>query len=246
MSLKIETPDYQPKIRSNISAGRLALETGNFVPFESRAVETEKTIGLVLLLPDKPTIDKINQRVIEPLEKLAKENNVAAIFAGRNMGDLPVHITLDRVVLNHDTSLDEVRRIFKKGHVELLRKYLYGLSFSVNTLVIAPNTYICADNTALGRHVAFRARTLLGKIWGDTGREKLAVSRPISFTDIFHISVMRFLDNSTTKEATSFLKRTYEEVGSSLATTPINFRTEDVFVGTSLDYELENNYQFVS
>jgi len=57
--------------------------------------------------------------------------------------------------------------------------------------------------------------------------------------------VMRFLDNSSTQEATAFLNMAYEEVGSSLAIAPINFRTEGVYVGTSLDYELANNYQFV-
>ncbi len=229
---------YLAKIEKNREAGHLAFESGNYPAFKGYpAVRMDQIIGIMLQL-DEQSQRLIEERIVGPLSGIANKYDVPNLFAGR--GDLPSHVTLEAGVFQEDKPEEQaaVERWLRTGgaHLTKLSAILTGLKFSMDTLIVAPNTYICSSRVDETQGAPFRARQIVRKIMHRVTPTDFFGPLYPRYDDIFHSSVSRVTEAVQPKMALSFLNESYETIGQNLRKSPLEVVTSNVFIGKSGDF----------
>ncbi len=229
---------YQAKIEKNKKSGRLDFESGNYPGFKGYpVVRMDQIIGIMLQL-DEESQRLIQERVVEPLSEIADKYNVPNLFAGRE--DLPSHVTLEAGIFqeNGPEEQDAVEKWLRTGeaHLTRLSAILTGLKFSFDTLIVAPNSYICSSRVDDTQGAPFRARQIVRRIMHRVTPTDFFGPLYPRYDDIFHSSVSRVTEVVSPKMAMGFLNDSYETVGQNLQRSPLEVMTQNVYIGKSGDF----------
>ncbi len=239
---------YYTKIERNQDAGRKAISTGEYTPFRGWSVETEgRTFDTTLEL-DEPSQRRLIERVVEPLHELAQKHHITATYSGS--GNLPPHIVLQPGIFTNLTPEQQstIRSwlLSDNSHLNRLSKILEGLTFHLGSLVIAPNSYVCASYFDEEQGTAFRARKIVERIITHAlGNLKSTSEYPVegsfappySYLDIFHSSVMRLTEKADPGDLLAFAKEAYFKVGKDLERDPIPVTVRNLYRGIATDYQ---------
>lgn len=231
------TTGFIRKLETNRKSGEERLLSEDFVPFRGFDKETFSNIYTFTMELSQDSQAEIMDRVVEPLRTIAQHNGIEAVFP--NYDDILPHITFDaarfvgldpnekqhlETTLDHDIYLNMIARI------------LSGLNFSMDTLVIAPNSYICAGEFSSELYPLERARRLIEKVFG-----KNPTLSTIDYRDILHSSVARITKIPEDKTyLRKFRDEAAEKVGNPLQSAPVSVSVSRAFPGISIDF-IENN-----
>lgn len=238
---------YYAKIQTNQDTGWKAFSTGEYTPFRGWPKETsDKTFDTVFEL-DEPSRQRIIERVVEPLHKLAQAHNITAIYPGN--GDLPSHVVLqpERFTNLAPEQRDVIRDwlLSDNSHLNRLSKILEGLTFYCGSLVIAPSSYICASYFDKEQGTAFRARKIVERIitraLGNLKSPNIqpiggSFAPPFNYYDIFHSSVMRLTEKADPNDLLSFAQDAYSTIGADLNNNPIPVTIKNLYRGIATDF----------
>lgn len=238
---------YLAKIEKNQDAGWKALLTGEYAAFRGWPKrDSDQTFDTVLEL-DEPSQQRIIEKVVEPLQRLAQVHNITAIYPYR--GDLPPHVVLQPGRFTNLTpeQQDVIGNWLSSNHSHLnwLSKKLEGLTFHHGSLVIAPSSYICASYFDEEQGTAFRARKIVEKIitrglgkLKTTGQQPIegSFAPPSSYYDIFHSSVMRLTEQADPNDLLIFAQEAYSTIGEDLNNNPIPVTIKNLYRGIATDF----------
>lgn len=240
--------DYVAKLNRNLAAGKEAFSSGGYSLFEGYKPETIRKEAIIVLELDRPSQDAVINRVARPLQTLASKYDIEGIYTGGN--DLPPHVTMEMARTNLSLpKFDEAMAalLSDSSHLAMLSSILSGLQFHHNTLVMAPNSYICAGDFNAEQGAAFRAKRLMEEMMRRSAQEITegpeigTLAPPYRYDDIFHTSVSRLVAKKSPSEALlTFAAEAEATVGRELRRQPLSVRVERVYAGTSLDFVREN------
>lgn len=239
---------YYDKIVKNQDAGWRAVSTGEYTPFRGWSIETSGVTFDTILELDEPSQQRIIERVVDPLHKLAQAHNITAIYPGK--GDLPPHVVLQPGRFTNLTT--EQRNTIRNwllsdnSHLNRLSKILEGLTFHHDSLVIAPSSYICASHFDEEQGTAFRTREIVERIiiraLGNLKANSQApvegsFAPPFSYYDIFHSSVMRLTEKADPNNLLVFAQEAYKTIGGDLNSNPIPVTIKNLYRGIATDFQ---------
>ncbi len=249
--------DFYEKLARNKAAGLQAFQRGEYKPFAGYSLEALRKEFAVILELDKPSQQRVLERVVDPLQKLAQAREIPAIFA--SSGDLPPHVTLQGGRMK-DLSTEQIRIIQEwllsnKSHLAMLSSILEGLTFHHDTLILAPNSYICASKFDDEQGAPFRVRkatgTMMSRAFGKLSAQTVqpiitgSFAAPYSYYDIFHTSIMRFVGMAPKENVLRFVDQAYETVGEDIQRNPIPVTVSKVFRGTPDEFIQANTPQLL-
>lgn len=237
---------YRAKIEKNIASGFAAFSSGEFTPFKGWHAEDSRKIFDLILELDDPSRKEITGRVIEPLHLLAKKHGIQAIYPGT--GDGPAHANLQpgKFVNLAPEQIKNIQDwlLSNQSHLGMIAKILQGLIFHHDTLVIGPNSYICASEFGNEQGGAFKARKAIARIMQHAQlipQSETGSFAPASgYLDIFHTSVMRITEKAPSENLSAFAEEAYKTVGEDLKRNPIPVTVRDLFRGMAIDYQREH------
>lgn len=171
--------------------------------------------------------------VTDPLRKLTADLQIPSIFSGQE--DLPPHVTLQVGVMQGLTKpqINFIDHYLTSdySHLNWLREILTGLTFHFDTLVVAPNTYICCGDFSDEQGAVYRARLAMEKMVMHTSNhlKKIAGDQytgsfglpPLRYEDIFHINVARIMSNAPVGALRQFSQQAYQTIGLQLSRDPL-------------------------
>lgn len=239
--------DYSAKIDRNREAGRKAFASGDYKPFKGFPVEQWKNLFGIGFELDEASQQAVIDRVSRPMKKLADQYGVPSIFAG--IGDLPPHVTLD-VGTFKDIPSDKVYLIddwllSNKSHLQWLSNILRGLTFHMDTIVVAPNSYICAGKFDDEQGAPYRARMAIEKMMQRSFQnlEKVigapltgSFAPPYRYDDILHTSVSRVTEKAPSSALLRYANEVYASIGADLMREPIPVTVASVTNGRAADF----------
>lgn len=244
---------YLDKLLINREKGALELSTGNYKPFEGYdPVKLAQTFNVILEY-NEPTKDQVVKRIVEPALRLAQTHDIPAIFTSR--GDLPPHTTLEAGVLK-DLTDDQMKTLHRwvltpESHLDRISSILNGLTFQLDTLVVAPNSYVCAVNFDPLQGTAFKARRAVVKMMRLSlrelndpyivNKEQLAqnahkFTEPYPYDNIFHTSTFRLVGTAPKEKLIAFNAEVSQTIGADLQRSPINATVARVYRGSAFDF----------
>ena len=233
--------EFTAKIVRNQSHGRNALETGDYEPFKGYSSETFDRKFVLILELDDVSKASVQKRVIDPVKSLAQAYNIPLIYSGKE--DLPPHITLQVGNFIDVTPEEQVKMQdwlrSNRSHLQLLSSSLTGLTFSMDTLVVAPNSYICSSKFDSSQGAPFRIRRAIEKIMVRAPEKSLSrgkLTPPSRYDDILHTSVARLTEDVDPKILKKFTDDLYDTVGTDLKENPLNLKVASVYMGTAADF----------
>lgn len=238
---------YSTKLKRNQEAGQKAFETGDFKPYDGVSREFTRKPFYVMLELDNKTKQQIAERVVDPLEELTKKYKIPSIFTNR--GDLPPHISLDVGYFNDFTSDQEefVRNWMTSSfsHLNLLDPILTGLTFHMDTLIVAPNSFICSSQFNAEQGAPYKARRIIERamrrvtaVAEDKLREDVDgnIAPPYRYDDILYVSIGRVTGKASVEALLGFTKEAYSTVGENLKSDPLPVVTSGVFKGRPIEF----------
>jgi hypothetical protein len=220
---------YHKKVVKNQLTGERCIVNGDFTPFESYRMKKIENEFAVLLFPDENSRNEIMNRVSIPLQEVTKDLGIQAIFNG--VEDLPFHLTLEvgtfvnvpgsqkktmrKLLVSDDSPLRHVERI------------LTGLTFHLDTLVVAPNSYICAGRFDEEQGSVYKARRIAKRCF-KLARNKVLVDKfgepnftpLLTYEDIFHLSISRLTGTVSGEVSNRFIDRG-REIANEISKRPI-------------------------
>lgn len=210
---------YQAKIERNRRNGYTALSSGEFKPFTGYAREDMSNIFNFVLELDEPSRVEVIERVVDPLQKLAEVYKIPSIFAGK--GDIPPHITLDIGTFRNFP--EEKKKIIidylssNKAHLNKLSAILTGLVYHMDTLVMAPNSYICVGKFNEEQGAPFRSRYIIESMMRRSLKElgesiPGVFSPPSPYDDLLHSSAGRVVGEVPKKDLAMYAQEAYATV----------------------------------
>lgn len=232
---------FSDKIRGNRDKGLKAFATGEYTPF-SGFPDSFKSLYAMACELEQGSQDRIIEQVVKPLEEIADKYDVPAVFAGN--GDLPPHLTLFnspfKDVPPEDQAIIDDYLASNRSHINLVKGALIGLTFHMDTLVLAPNTYICASKFNDEQGAPYKARALgeaiIDRAKGVFERQEQvefpgSFGFPYRWNDILHSSVARVTGQVPSERLLAFAADAYATIGPSLATDPIPLTVKEVYAG---------------
>lgn len=236
--------DYSAKLKRNKEAGLQAFQRSEYNPFLGWSEKAMRNVFNVILELDDASKQRVMKQVVNPLQELAQIHSIPAIFAGNR--DLPPHVTL-QVGIIKDISVEQFQDIQRwltsnKSHLNALARILEGLEFKQDTLVIAPNSYICASEFGNEQGAAFKSRRIIERMMGRslrlTSGEQVGGSfaPPYSYYDIFHTSVLRLTDHAPAENLSAFAEEAYGTIGENLKRNPLEVKVAHLFRGIAADF----------
>lgn len=238
---------YLAKCERNIKAAQNAFSTGEFQPYNGVSQEAMSTPFYIRLELDETSQRRIITEVAEPLERLANKYAIPSIFTGKN--DLPPHISLDIGMFKGMTpeQIEKSREwlLSNRSHLNLLAKILTGLTFHMNTLVVAPNSYLCTTVFDDEQGAPYRARVAIEKMMNKAAegiRKNLqepaavTIAPPYRYDDIFHISLSRVTGKAEASQLMQFASEANSTVGENVRNNPIPVKVGKVHMERPLDF----------
>ncbi|MEK7605553.1 MAG: hypothetical protein AAB478_03450 [Patescibacteria group bacterium] len=252
---------YTAKINLRRQQGREAFESGKYTPFAGFP-DSFKNLFAGGFELEAPSQQQVIEQVVGPLQELASTYEVPAVFAGA--GDLMPHVTLFNSPYKDLSPEDQAQMdaylLSNRSHLGLISKYLTGLTFHMDTLVVGPNSYICAGEFDDEQGAPYKARKAIEAIVGtnfadpdNPGKTKHVLGRaatvfereeqidfpggfgfPYGWDDIFHTSVSRVTDMVPSDRLLAFTDEAYATVGASLSAHPIPITVASVHMGRAL------------
>ncbi|GEM_PF-6586173 len=245
--------EYAAKISANRAAGLKKFESGKYTPFTGFPVKKFSKICDFTLELDPQSQLQIAERVVNPLQELAKKYEISAIFP--NKGDQPVHVAFENGLFPANIPEEQIKFVIQwlessKSHIGRISKILTKLTFKHDTLVMAaPTSYICAGEFGNEQGSIYRARmaieTIMGKAAGKLENEfgEGAVSGIVGdkrYHDIFHTSVMRITREVPASQLIPFAQEAYATIGEDLKREPLQITVSSVYVGRASDFHKTN------
>ncbi len=235
--------DFSSKTLNNRRTGVNSMLSGEYKPFIGFKEDTFSKLFGFGLIPETASETEIMQRVVSPLQSLAKKHNVPAIFAG--VEDLSPHVTL-HVGSFKEMSPEDMSSVHDwlnsgSSHLRWVSEILCGLSFHMDTLVMgAPNSYLSAGKFDDEQGAPYRARMIFEEILQRSISAVAKNSQPISGTigtlyprydDIFHLSVSRLTEIRSGDVLSMYAIEANATVGEELQRNPITFTVGEVISG---------------
>lgn len=247
---------YLAKLKTNIASGVKALSTADYKPFEGIQAENYGNLFELKLELSRESQDAIRDRVTNPLKELAHKHGIKAIFAGGI--DQPSHVVLDvgRFTNFNETEKEAALTAMtstepdKSNPLSKTRNLLRGMKLSMDTLVVAPNSYICSTNAGDNDGFAFKARRIfinvLKRFQPHEGDAKIGPHYDTGYYNILHSSVFKLTANEEDpKKLIAFMNEAYETVGKDLSTKPIALKVENVYLGRADAWAIDNSPQLL-
>lgn len=231
---------YTAKLEANKAAGRAALESGQFTPFSGFNKEKFQNLFVVSFELDQDTQDRVEERVIAPMDELAKEYSIPLVLAGRE--DIPPHLTLLNSPFINVPEWDQAEMnewlASSSSHLNPLAEILTGLTFHMDETVIGPASYICASKFDAEQGAPYRAKKIVQQVIGNaTSHYERTYGAPFpgsfmlnnSWDNIFHLSTARFTDNKVSGDAAlAFADEVDRTVGQGLREDPLAVTVSNV------------------
>lgn len=219
--------DFSAKYKRNRDAGVVAFFFGEYKPFQGFPKEQWDKLFAVGFELEPHSQQAVIERISRPLQNLAEEYKIPAIFAG--IGDLPPHITLHVGIFKDmdETQITAIKNwlLSDKSHLNLLSNIFKGLTFHLDTLVIAPNSYIGVSKFDDEQGAPYRARMVIEKMMqkavGHLDHPGGTFGPPYRYDDILHISVSRLVHQASPEALLQFARAAYDQVGSVLVKEPV-------------------------
>lgn len=251
---------YSQKLKTNQSAGGVSFKEGNYRAFNGYDSGNGRRIFNFTLVYDAPSQSRLRRRVIDPLHDLARKYNIPWAFTLK--GDIPAHTTLEAATFYglNDEQIDKLQQTVSSPyfhHLDRIANLLVGRQFRLDTLVVAPNIYICAGNFDRAQEVAFRTRVAILRAlrlslreitdWRSLtpeGRKAYLAEtaekfrEPYSYGDIFSISIGRLVEVGTPAEKLlAFANEAFQMVGRELKRNPVSVKVGHVFRGPAVNFQ---------
>ncbi len=247
--ISVRKTGFVSKLDTNQKTGEERLVAGDFEPFRGFDREAQSNIYTFGMELTPQSQAEIMERVVEPLRVIAQNHGIEAVFP--NHGDIVPHVTFDTArFINLDPN-NKQRLATDLDHnlyFTMICRILSGLDFPMNTLVVAPNSYICAGEFTSEFYPLEKARRLIEKVFGQNFDDSQGEPRGLStidYRDIFHSSVARITKAPEDRtHLVSFRDEALEEVGESLRSSPISISVARAFHGISTDFIANNGGQF--
>lgn len=231
---------YTAKLQANRANGRAALESGQYAPFAGFNEEKFRNLFVVSFELDQDTQESIEERVIAPMDDLAKEYGIPLLLAGRE--DIPPHITLLNSPLINVPQWDQQEinewLASSSSHLNPLAEILTGLTFHMDETVIGPASYICASKFDAEQGAPYRAKKIVQQVIRNaTLHYERTYGAPFpgsfmlnnSWDNIFHLSTARFTDNKVSGDAAlAFADEVDGTVGQGLREDPLTVTVSNV------------------
>lgn len=236
---------FDAKTARNRQSGRTALYEGSFNPFTGYITEKSKDVFNFIVEFDNNSVQIINERVIDPLQRLAQVHDLPMIFAG--LGDTPLHSVVQAGIPT-GLSPDQVQAVqnwllLPESGMGRAAEEVTGLTLPYDSLVVAPNCYINAGKFTpeqgvifVARQVAVRAMRLsLRQFQDQTLPEDASFAPPYSYDDISYSSVCRLVDNRVPpNQLIHFADDAQKQIGENLQKRPLSVRIDRVYMGSAL------------
>lgn len=236
---------------NNQKSGEQRLESGDFIPFRGFNRERESNVYAFYLELTPESKAEIMERVVEPLRTIAQNNGIEAVCP--NYGDLPPHVTFDAArFVNLDSSQKNelVSNLDHDLYLAMIARILSGLDFPMDTLVVAPSSYICAGEFSTQLYPLEKARRLIEKVFGKNFEESQGEPKgleTIDYRDILHSSVARVTAIPENRsQLADFVKEAREKVSGPLKASPVSISVARAFHGISTDFIASHGGQFTS
>lgn len=240
---------FDAKLARNKASGMAAFTTGEYKPYEGVFPEKMGEQFVLMLMLDDGSKADIAEQVVNPIRSLADKYAIPATFAGH--GDLPSHVTLDVGNFSGMTP-DEITAsrewlASSSSHMEQLSRIASGLTFTMNELVLAPNSYICAGTFDDEQGAPFKIRKIAEEIMARAPKSESTgtITPPYPYNDIFHSSIFRLTGHAGPEKLTAFAEETYATVGQELRENPVTITATGIRRGKPIDYYREETPQWV-
>lgn len=233
---------FAKKLDLNQRTGEDRLISGEFEPFKGFDKERESNVYAFYLELTPESQAEIMERVVEPMRTIAQNNEIEAVYP--NYGDIYPHVTFDAArFVNLDPSRKQVlaTNLDHNLYFNMIARILSGLDFPMDTLVIAPSSYICASEFSTELYPLEKARRLIEKVFGKNFDESQGGPRGLStidYRDILHSSVARITkipENKT--HLIGFRNEVKEKVGTDLKSSPLSISVARAFHSIAVDFE---------
>ncbi len=229
----IRTTGFPRRFEANRLSGEERLLSGNFEPFKGFNNERESNVYAFYLELTPESQEEIMERVVEPMRTVAQNNGIEAVYP--NYGDIYPHVTFDAArFVNLDPSQKQelATNLDHNLYFNMIARILAGLDFSMDTLVIAPSSYICTGQFSSELYPLEKARRLIEKVYGKSGLET------IDYRDIFHSSVARITGLPEDKShLRDFKNEAEEKVVKKIKSSPISISVARAFRSLAIDFE---------
>ncbi len=132
------------------------------------------------------------------------------------------------------------------SHLNALKPILSRLSFHMDTLVVAPNSYICPSKFDNEQGAPYRARMIfeevllrapkaVGKKYHEKIEGKVSLPPGYRYDDIFHLSVSRIVKKTGDENFLEFAKEANETIGRNLHENPLIITSDEVILGRPIE-----------
>lgn len=236
------TAGFARKIETNQKTGEDRLVSGNFEPFKGFDKDRESSVYAFYLELTPQSQAEIMERVVESLRTIAQDNGIEAVYP--NYGDIPPHVTFDAArFVNLDPSQKQelASNLDHNLYLTMIARILSGLDFPMDTLAVAPSSYICASEFSTQLYPLEKARRLIEKVFGKNFDERQGEPRgleTIDYRDILHSSVARITGIPEDKtRLVDFRDEAYEKVGKDLKSSPLSISVARAHHGVAIDFE---------
>lgn len=244
--------DFEAKTQGNITTGRGTFYRGDYKPFRGYQRTVSSGIFDTTLEFTAETLETINDRVIAPLDRLNREilahsNRPPLILAGK--GDIPFHSQI-QPGFPKNLSQEQIQSIHEwlkspNSGISQVLDGLVGLTFQYDTLVLAPNIYICAEKFGddlipfyLAKQAVLEAQKFaLKQIPEDQLSTEAFFGSPFRYDDIQYSSIGRFIAQAQPSDLVYFAHQAETQIGTKIKRWPINVTVANVYLGSALNFQ---------
>lgn len=255
---------FSEKAEANKRKGAEDFAAENTRPFTGYLRANSERIFNFGVIYDPASAREMVDRVADPLKRLADSYAIPVLVTGESIDrDLAPHSVLD-AGFYYDLDNNQIEQIQgaisspdfsslpKFPGARELTKGLLGKTFTLDGLVVAPNTYINSTRFNETQETAFRARiasralmtAALGTII-DLGDSQLLndytqrFRPPYSYFEIFYATVLRINGSSPKEALLSFAQEANATVGKDILQNPIRATVGSVHIGRASDFQMK-------